>query len=145
MQVTVVGTISFLTTEKPFVYCGDWTAQRVAFITREKSMREAVGVSTMAMNNYHAREQKKNDGGASNALASDAAVDESTTSLASRVAALQEAKGVTNASSGLDTFDIPTLLLHALAVKSERQRTLVEAHVLELIVSRFRCCFIFIG
>lgn len=66
-------------------------------------------------------------------------MDDDVSSLASRVTELRKKKGVSNLSSGLDLFEIPTLFIHKAqaTTTSTAQRQLNEPHVKELMVS---CC-----
>ena len=114
-----------------------WTVAQGDQVKQVNSYKQVKTVaSAKALNDIHAQLQNKNKGGASSSLAVHQALDTSDHSLASRVAKLKDAKGVVNTDSGLETFEIPTLLLHS-QTKAANQRILNESHVEELIVRSY--------
>jgi hypothetical protein len=102
-----------------------------------KNWREAhvaAALPTKQLSEVHSAVLNKNAAGASgSALTASAAPDSSVHGQNMRIAHLQATKGVINKNTGINTFELPTVVIHT-HTQGGTQRTKNEAHVLELVV-----------
>ena len=138
LQKSIVGNFSH-TFEAEHQGLGLWTSvvsSHNKYVASFKSTK--VVPDPGLMNSTHERLLASTGGGvASRELAKELS-DVSFESLASRMKALRNAKLATNTATGLQLYEIPTLVLSGAAISTAVQRTLNEEHVKKLMVRAFR-------
>jgi len=138
LQKSIVGNFSH-TFEAENQGLGLWTAvvsSHNKYVSSFKSTK--VAPDPNLMNAIHARLQASTSGGVAGRELAKELSDDSLESLASRMKALRNAKLATNKATGLEYFEIPTLVLSGAAISTAVQRTLNEEHVKKLMVRAFR-------